>query len=201
MKSQNYFSIDLELNNKNDGTTPKIIEVGVSIGNPTEPYDNIKTFNWYLDPGEPIAPFITQLTGITDGMIETSSVPHEIVANELGDLLKVYEIHTSPVVWGGGGWGNDATELKDEFTERGIDFPFFGHRVIDVKTIFTFNQIIKQRTSKSGLRKAMLSYGLDFVGTPHRASIDALNTLRFFFHLLYRQKTFEDFKSSMEQMK
>jgi inhibitor of KinA sporulation pathway (predicted exonuclease) len=201
MKSQNYFSLDLELNKSQDDTPNRIIEVGIAIGNPTEPYDNIKTFNWYLDPGEPISPFIEKLTGISDTMIETSSVPHEIVANELGDLLKVYEIHTSPVVWGGGGWGNDATELKDEFTERGIDFPFFGHRVIDVKTIFTFNQIIKQRTSKSGLRKAMLSYGLDFVGTPHRASIDALNTLRFFFHLLERQKTFEDFGETMRKMK
>jgi hypothetical protein len=32
-------------------------------------------------------------------------------------------------VWGGGGEGNDATELKDEFRERNIDFPFFGRRV------------------------------------------------------------------------
>ena len=201
MKSQNYFSIDLELNNKNDGTTPKIIEVGVSIGNPTEPYENIKTFNWYLDPGEPIAPFITQLTGITDGMIETSAVPHEIVANELGDLLKVYNVFCNPVVWGGNPNSSDASELKQEFKDRNIDFPFFGRRIVDVKTIYVFNQICKGKTPSGGLRKSMNSYGLDFVGTPHRASIDALNTLRFFFHLLERQKTFEDFGETMRKMK
>ncbi len=82
-----------------------------------------------------------------------------------------------------------------------INFPFFGHRVIDVKTIFIFNQILKQRTKKSGLSKAMASYGLKFDGKQHDAEQDAKNTLRFFFHLLYRQKTFEDFKTSMEQMK
>ena len=200
MKPENFFAIDLELLNKKDGTVPKIIQVGVAFSNISTPED-IKTFSWYLNPGEKITEFIQSLTGITDEIIQEKSVDHQTVAKELGELLKVYEIHTSPVVWGGGGWGNDATELKDEFDERGIDFKFFGHRVIDVKTIFVFNQILKQRTKKSGLSKAMASYGLKFDGRQHNAEYDALNTLRFFFHLVYRQKTFEDFKTSMEQMK
>jgi len=197
MKSQNYFALDLELNNKNDGTTPKIIEVGIAIGNPTEPYDNIKTFNWYLNPGQNIDPFIEKLTGISDTMIETSSVPHEIVANELGDLLKVYNCFVNPIVWGQG----DSDELKQEFKDRNIHFPFFGRRIVDVKTIYVFNQICKGKTPSGGLRKSMNSYGLDFLGTPHRADKDALNTLRFFFHLLERQKTFEDFGETMRKMK
>lgn len=200
MKPENFFAIDLELLNKNDGTVPKIIQVGIAVANVAEPED-IKTFGWYLNPGEPITPFIQSLTGITDEIIQEKSVKHEVLAQELGELLKVYEIHTSPVVWGGSPKFSDAAELKEEFRERGIDFPFFGNRVIDVKTIFVFNQILKQRTKKSGLQKAMASYGLKFDGTAHNAVDDAKNTLKFFFYLLYRQKTFEDFMEQMKQMK
>ena len=199
MKPENFFAIDLELLNKKDGTVPKIIQVGCAFANISTPED-IKTFSWYLNPGEPITPFIQSLTGITDEIIQEKSVDHQTVAKELGELLKVYNIHSSPIVWGSSN-GNDASKLKDEFRERNIDFPFFGYRVLDVKTIFTFNQILKQRTKKSGLSKAMASYGLKFEGRQHDAAEDAKNTLRFFFHLLYRQKTFEDFKASMEQMR
>lgn len=199
MKPENFFAIDLELNKNGEGIN-RIIQVGAAFANISTP-DDIKTFSWYLDPQEPIDPFITQLTGITDEIIQEKSVDHQTVANELGELLRSYEIYSSPVVWGGGGWGNDATELKDEFTERGIEFKFFGHRVIDVKTIFVFNQILKQRTKKSGLSKAMASYGLKFEGKQHRADDDAKNTLRFFFHLVYRQKTFEDYAETMRSIK
>jgi DNA polymerase III epsilon subunit-like protein len=84
IRDQNYLSIDLELNSKQDGTTPRIIQVGVSVASPVMP-DDIKTFSWYLDPQEPITPFIQQLTGITDEIIKEKSVPHETVAQELGN--------------------------------------------------------------------------------------------------------------------
>jgi len=196
MKPENFFALDLELNNKKDGTVPKIIEVGIAIGNPQDP-ENIHPFNWYLDPQEPITEEIEKLTGITDVVIKASSVPHEICANELGDLIKVNNCFCNPITWGQG----DAEELKTEFRDRDIHFPFFGRRILDVKTIYVFNQIVKGRTKSGGLKKSMASYGLDFVGTPHRASIDALNTLRFFFHLLKRQETFETTMETMRSMK
>lgn len=183
MKDINYFCIDLELLNKKDGTKPKIIQVGLAIGSPLNPED-IQTFSWYLDPQEPITPFIQSLTGITDEIIQENAVSHQTVAQELGDLIKQNSCFCNPVVWGGSGWGNDATELKDEFTERNIDFPFFGYRTIDVKTIFVYKQIIAGKSPVGGLRKSMNSYRLKFEGTPHRADVDAKNTLRFFFYLL-----------------
>ena len=200
MKPENFFAIDLELNSPQDNKPPRIIQVGIAIANISTP-DDIKTFSWYLNPQEPITEFIQSLTGITDEIIQEKAVDHKTLATELGELLRSYEIYSSPIVWGGGGWGNDATELKDEFTERGIEFKFFGHRVIDVKTIFVFNQILKQRTKKSGLSKAMASYGLNFIGQKHNAEYDALNTLRFFFHLVYRQKSFEDYAETMRKLK
>jgi inhibitor of KinA sporulation pathway (predicted exonuclease) len=200
IRDQNFISIDLELNNKQDGTTPKIIQVGVSIGSPVRP-DDIKTFSWYLDPEEEITPFITKLTGIDNQLIKEKAVPHQIVAEELGALININKCFVNPIVWGGGGEGNDATELKDEFRERNIDFPFFGRRVVDVKTLYVFNQMVQGKSPSGGLRKSMLSYGLTFEGQSHRAEIDALNTLRFFFYFLEKQRKFEEYKSLMKEMK
>jgi inhibitor of KinA sporulation pathway (predicted exonuclease) len=200
IRDQNFISIDLELNNKQDGTTPKIIQVGVSIGSPVRP-DDIKTFSWYLDPEEEITPFITKLTGIDNQLIKEKAVPHQIVAEELGALININKCFVNPIVWGGGGEGNDATELKDEFRERNIDFPFFGRRVVDVKTLYVFNQMVQGKSPSGGLRKSMLSYGIDFQGQSHRAEIDALNTLLFFFYFLEKQRKFEEYKELMRTLK
>ena len=199
IRDQNYLSIDLELNSKQDGTTPRIIQVGVSVGSPVMP-DDIKTFSWYLDPQEPITPFIQQLTGITDEIIKEKSVSHETIAQELGNIITENECFVNPIVWGGGE-KNDATELKDEFRERGIDFPFFGRRVIDVKTLYVFNQMVQGKTPSGGLRKSMISYGVNFIGTSHRAEIDAENTLRFFFYFLNKQRKFEEYRMMMKEMR
>jgi inhibitor of KinA sporulation pathway (predicted exonuclease) len=174
--------------------------VGIAFGSPLR-LDEIETYSWYLDPQEPITPFITQLTGITDEIIQEKSVTHNKLAEELGMIISWEKCFVNPVVWGGGGEGNDATELKDEFRERGIDFPYFGRRVIDVKTLYVFQQMVQGKTPSGGLRKSMNSYGLKFQGTPHNASDDALNTLRFFFYFLERQRVFEDYKELMKGLK
>jgi inhibitor of KinA sporulation pathway (predicted exonuclease) len=196
IRDQNFISIDLELNNKQDGTTPKIIQVGVSIGSPVRP-DDIKTFSWYLDPEEEITPFITKLTGIDNQLIKEKAVPHQIVAEELGALININKCFVNPVTWGQG----DADELKAEFRERNIHFPFFGRRIFDVKTLYVFNQMVQGKSPSGGLRKSMISYGLTFEGQSHRAEIDALNTLRFFFYFLEKQRKFEEYKELMRTLK
>ena len=191
LKTQNYFAIDLELNNKKDGSIPKIIEVGVAIGKPTAP-DEINTINWYLDPEESIDPFIVGLTGITDEIIKDQAVSHETVATQLGSLLQVWNCYPNPITWGGSGHSSDAEELKAEFEERGIDFPFFGRHIMDVKTIHVFDNLTKGKSPKGGLARSMKSCGLDFKGTPHRAIDDAENTLRFFFHYLNKYNKIQE---------
>ena len=200
LRDQNYFSLDLELLNKNDGTVPKIIQVGCAWGSPVRPED-IKTYSWYLNPEEPITEFISKLTGITDEIIQEKSVSHETVASELGDILKQNQCFCNPLVWGGNNKFSDASELKDEFTQRNIDFPFFGRRVVDVKTLYVFTQMVQGKSPSGGLRKSMISYGLDFLGTAHNAEYDALNTLRFFFYFLERQRMFENFRELMRETK
>jgi inhibitor of KinA sporulation pathway (predicted exonuclease) len=196
IRPQNFISIDLELNNKQDGTTPRIIQVGVSIGSPVRP-DDIKTFSWYIDPEEEITEFITKLTGIDNQLIKEKAVPHQIVAEELGALININKCFVNPVTWGQG----DADELKAEFRERNIHFPFFGRRILDVKTLYVFNQMVQGKSPSGGLRKSMLSYGLTFEGQSHRAEIDALNTLRFFFYFLEKQRKFEEYRFQMKEMR
>ena len=190
-----YFSIDLELNSKRDGTVPKIIQVGIAIGSIDDP-ENIQTFSWYLNPQEPITPFITQLTGISDDTVQNQSVTHETLATELGALLTVNEVFVNPITWGQG----DASELLQEFRDRNIDFPFFGRRIIDVKTIYVFLEQVNGRSPSGGLRKSMNRYKCPFIGTSHRADVDAYNTLRFYFHLLNRQKKLEDTVNLMKSI-
>jgi inhibitor of KinA sporulation pathway (predicted exonuclease) len=196
IRSNNYFSLDLELNNKSDKTIPKIIQVGIAIGNPIEP-ENIKTFKWFIDPQEPIEQFITKLTSITDDVIASYAVDHQTVAEELGALLQTNQCFVNPITWGQG----DAAELLYEFEERNINFPFFGRRILDVKTIHVFNQMVNGKTPAGGLRKSMNQYGIKFIGEPHRADVDAHNTLRLFFYFLKRQRVFEDMKEIMSTLR
>lgn len=199
IKTQNFFSLDLELNNKNDGSVPKIIEIGISIGNPEYP-DDIKSVNWYIDPQEPITPFIQQLTGISDELIREKSVSHETAAKEIGELLTLYNCYSSPITWGGSGHSSDAEELKNEFKDRNIDFPFFGRRIMDVKTLYIYRQLVKGISPKGGLGRAMRNCGLEFIGTPHRAICDAENTLRFFFYYLNKSRELESTLKTLQNL-
>jgi inhibitor of KinA sporulation pathway (predicted exonuclease) len=176
--------LDLELNNKSNGEVPKIIQVGVAIGTP----NNIKTYSWYVNPQEPLVPFITQLTGITEEVISTQSVSLETVAEELGNLLTDEKPFVNPVTWGQG----DVDELKAEFRQNGIHFPFFGRRILDVKTIYVFLEMVNGRSPSGSLSKSMNRYKIPFVGKAHIADVDALNTLRFFYFLRERQRKLED---------
>jgi inhibitor of KinA sporulation pathway (predicted exonuclease) len=117
-------------------------------------------------------------------LIKEKAVSHETVAEELGALIQTWQCFPNPVVWGQG----DADELKDEFRERNIKFPFFGRRIFDVKTLCVFQQMVQGKSPGGGLRKCMNSCGLQFEGEPHRAAVDATNTLQFFFYLLNTER-------------
>lgn len=183
MKSTTFLALDLELNQP----STRIIQVGVTLGDWLQADEEWLVKQWLLDPGEPIAPFITQLTGITDEAIAQSAVPWEQMAAELSAVITEHQPFVNPVTWGGG----DSVELLANLRERGIDFPHFGRRWVDVKTIHTFLSLTQGKTPKGGLRSAMTQYKLHFLGTPHRADHDAFNTLRLFFALMERQGSLE----------
>ena len=192
-QDQVFVALDLELNNLQNGQVPKIIEVGVAIGSPERGI--IDKCSWLLDPKEPINPFITELTGITDQMISERAVTHEVCAQQLAALLSNWHYFRSPVTWGQG----DLYALVKEFKEKnvpGIE-NLFGRRIIDVKTIYTYKRITKRQAVKGGLGTALKQTGLSFAGTAHSAADDAKNTLLLFFALIQQERNlrtaFENF--------
>lgn len=96
IRNQNYLALDLELNKDDKDNLTKIIQVGVAVGNPTDP-KAIKTWSWYFDPGEPISPFIVGLTGITDQVIKEKAVPLAQVAEELSQVIKDNNVFINPI--------------------------------------------------------------------------------------------------------
>jgi ATP-dependent DNA helicase DinG len=184
MKTQNFLALDLELNSDGNGNITKIIQVGIAYGSDE---NNIQTQKWYVNPNESITPFITELTGITQEDIDTKAVPLSVVAQELGNLITENNLFVNPVQWGMG----DAEQLKNEFKQNNVEFLHFGNRTIDVKTIFVFMQMAKGTSFKGGLKSSMGRYKLQFKGEPHRADVDAYNTLVFYFELMKRQSKLE----------
>ena len=191
-QKQCYFALDLELNNAQDNSTdnPKIIQVGIAFGT-YEDFINqsLKTHAWLLDPQEPILEFITELTGISNINIADHAITHKALAQELSSILKNQNCFINPVTWGVG----DSSKLKSEFQERGIAFPHFGRRWIDVKTWYTLHMLAIGKKPSGGLSSALASYKLHFNGRPHHADDDALNTLRLFFEMIRRQRQLYQF--------
>ena len=188
--NQKYLALDLELNNADDGSTPtpKIIQVGVAIGSAKQSPSEWITKKWYVKVNEPIYPFITDLTGITNQDIQQFGMTHYEIGQELSRLIKDNDVFVNPVTWGGG----DSTELKSEFEHHGIEFRHFGRRWIDVKTWYVLRMLANGKRPAGGLSSAMGVYKMHFEGKAHRADVDAYNTLRLFFEILKRQKQMLD---------
>ena len=121
---KNFVALDLELNNGPNNSTPnpKIIQVGIAIGNIAQDPKEYLTVKWYLDPEEKIFPNIVELTGITDEDIRSYAVSHKTVADELSELLQAKDVMKNSIVWGGG----DADCLVDEFNDRSLIFNSFS---------------------------------------------------------------------------
>ncbi len=189
----NYLALDLELNTI-DLKPTNIIQVGVAIGNINDGV--LKTQSWFVNPNELLSDHIIALTGITEGDIKSANVLEEIAA-DLKTLIQTYDTFVNPIQWG----FNDDEELKSLFRNNGIEFPFFGRRAIDVKQIFVFLEAARGNSVKSNLKNSMNKYKLKFEGKPHRADVDAKNTLMFFFELINRQRKLEEMITSIKNLK
>ncbi|KWA83778.1 hypothetical protein WL29_20655 [Burkholderia ubonensis] len=182
-KNTPFLALDLELNQPSN----RIIQVGITLGSRMQSQEEWLVRQWLLDPEEPISEFITGLTGITNEAIATKAVPWEQMAHELGALIAEKQPFVNPVTWGGG----DSVELLASLQARSIDFPYFGRRWVDVKTVHTFLALTNGKKPTGGLRATMTQYKLQFIGEQHRADADAFNTLRLFFRLMERQENLE----------
>ena len=184
-KEQNFLALDLEFNRP----SRKIIQVGIALATASQPEGEYLVCKWDVKIDEPIDPEITQLTGITTEMNQ-AGLEIEVVAQELSAVIAEKQPFVNPVTWGGG----DSDALLAAFANAGADFPHFGRRWIDVKTLTAFLAISHAsgpRSASGGLGSIMARYKLQFKGAPHRADVDSFNTLRLFFCLVRRQKVLE----------
>ena len=101
-EDKNFVALDLELNNGPDNSTPnpKIIQVGVSIGNITQDPKDFLNVKWYIDPEEKLFPKITELTGITDEDISSYAVSHKKLAEELIAIRVEKDVMKNCITWG-----------------------------------------------------------------------------------------------------
>jgi inhibitor of KinA sporulation pathway (predicted exonuclease) len=167
-------SLDCEYNQPSG----KTIQIGAAVWD-VGTGEMVESLQVYVNPGEPITPFITELTGITD----------RDVANGLSikdaylTLKSFHERHgcfMNPVVWGSGE-SNDSLHI---YKETGLEDPnFMGYRVIDVKTLYQSKQMAKNKQVKGGLKNSCEREGIGFEGTNHTALADAINTFRMWRHL------------------
>lgn len=179
----NIVSLDLEMNT-HEGINP-IIEIGCSIGHlETRTILDKKSFLVHI--GEPITPFITSLTGITDEMIKDAPVLIDAY-NNMVSWLEPYATQKMPIVWGNG----DIRTLKSQLIQQSDlnrdisikEWPF-GYSEMNVKNLVQADLVANGKSMQGGLAKSMTRYGLKFEGTKHRADDDSLNTLKMYFCML-----------------
>ena len=144
------------------------------------------TFESYVNPGEPISEYITNLTGIKDS--DVTGAPSILEAFE--DLRQFHHKHKAwrnPLVWGSG-VRNDAYAIYSEAypTEelRKATPNFMGFRVLDAKTIYQSIQIFNNDKIAGGLQASCNKLGIGFEGDAHRALTDAVNTFRLWHFLM-----------------
>jgi inhibitor of KinA sporulation pathway (predicted exonuclease) len=185
---KNFLSLDLELNHDDHGRTAEIIQVGYVIGNPFtgEVCEQIRKYvkNQHT---RSIAPFITELTGITDDDINKYGVTLTEILAEVNELVAKYDIFVNPVTWGGG----DSVELRNAALSENPDVFkntrwAFGRRWIDVKTLYIVDSFATKRNYQGGLKKSCNRLGITFDGPAHDALQDALNTFKVFSYYVQR---------------
>lgn len=177
-------ALDLEMNQPS-GT---IIQVGITIG---DVYSGavLEKRGWitYVPESlDPINPFITTLTGITQQQVNEGVLLVQAY-KEMAELYKKHNCTLNFVTWGGG----DHKELRRQLYEQKNEvmpteeLPWeFGHREFDVKTLFLAFAMAQKLKVRSGLAKSLTRVGMAFKGTKHTAPDDAHNTFDLLVFLL-----------------
>jgi inhibitor of KinA sporulation pathway (predicted exonuclease) len=163
-----FLAIDLEMNQPSG----KIIQIGACVGNIAtgQILDKLSIF---VNPGEPIVPFITELTGITDDDVRNAGTLEEAY-NRVKKMHANYDCFVNPITWGGG----DDRELLKQLKEENPHFEgwCFGRRHIDTKTLFVSWRFANGQPIQGGLARSMTKVGLAFRGQKHDGCDDAVNT-------------------------
>jgi len=175
--------VDLELNKNVATGVNKIIQIGAVCFEPDKG-KIVDIFNMYVDPKEPLDPFIINLCNISEGMVCGMPSIWE-AAIEFSTWKAQHQANAIAITWGGA--GSKSNDVSKIYEESGVDNPF-DKRIIDVKGIYQMlaNASNAEMRSKVGLGKALTNVGLKWCkayGSPHNALGDAANTMALYMYL------------------
>lgn len=169
--------LDLEHNQPSG----KICQIGAVVGD-TKTGEITHRLRIYVNPGEPIAPFITELCGITQDKIDKEGIALDDAYTQLKDFHRTHSEFMNPVTWGGG----DSEYILNQLSDKAKEDWCFGRRWIDAKTLVVSQMIAKENAVYSGgLGSAMKRFNMKFQGRKHDAQDDAENTWRIYYQMLY----------------
>jgi len=181
-----FISLDLEMNKNAKGEVDKVIQIG-AVAFHIEPFTIVEELSVIVNPNEPIDPFITKLTGITQAQADLG-IDLQSAYGKLCELKIKHNAESYPVTWGGG----DSSYLWDKVKADGNpgDRSIFGRRFFDVKTLYQTYQLANGLKTQSGLSKSMAKCGLKWPTTlqKHNALADALATAHFFNYFIEKMK-------------
>lgn len=182
--NMNIMVIDCEYNQPSH----KCIQIGAAVYEPRSGAMLAK-FETYVNPGEPINPYITDLTGVRDSDVSNAPTIKEAYFM-LKEFHKKHRCYTNPLVWGSG-VRNDSQLIHQEAAVE--EENFMGYRVLDVKTLYQSIKIFRNERVRANLKEACKSLGMEFEGTAHTALADAVNTFRVWYNLMHKfNKGFKD---------
>lgn len=168
----------------------KTIQIGAAVFNARNAA-LIERLEIYVNPFEPISEQIIRLTGIRDQDV-SNGMNIQQAYEELKRFHAKHKCFRNPLVWGSG-TRNDSSHIYDEYVEYvKANSPqaeydaenFMGFRIVDVKTVYQSVQLFENSKHGGGLKDSMKRFGLEFEGQEHTALADAINTFRFWYHLV-----------------
>jgi len=162
----NLIFLDLELNQLQQ---PKVIQIGAVALN-LKTGKRISNFDQYVNPMETLDPYIIDLTGITQKMVDEAR-PIEEVLPDFWAWVEDQPVANKVVAW-----GKDIDCLKNIAKELAIPIPQL--RELDLKEMARWFKSAKDISEKGGLVTTLGEFGLSFEGTAHNALDDAFNTGR-----------------------
>lgn len=166
--------LDLEMNRP----SKKIIQIGaccldVKTGRFTD-----TSYSVFVNPHEPIDPFITDLCEITDDMVSKGGLELDDALKGLWEWMEKHGCQKHVAAW-----GNDWSLILQPARAAGIVFAW--PKILDVKEMASVMRCaFPNSKARGGLAPTIELFGGSFKGRQHHALTDAKNTA----HLLYKFK-------------
>ncbi len=174
--------IDLEAtcwkSNESRGQTSEIIEIGICVLNTKDGSISQNKGIMVKPKHSTISSFCTELTTITQGLIDEQGI-------SLSDACKLLreEYDAYSYTWASYG-GYDLKMMKSECLHKGVDYPLCQDH-INVKELFTEAREINK---KVGMNGALQILGLPLEGTHHRGVDDAKNIAKILYWCITNMK-------------